>query len=258
MDEELNIRLKGQGVKPGLIRSKEIAEILESIEEMAIAEALKVNPDIHREEIIVGFYAIEDESIGLRFKTTFSAAVVPAFVAALEAVERNEFEALTPQSVNSLKVVSSFSKRHSCDAIIGSSSNKQITVISPNTEIPSPSYIYGQTEILGKIIRVGGKTPKAMIELTDGSALYCEVPEDIAKELGHKLYSLAKFEGTAKWETQTLELDEFRIHTVREFPNMDPSKVLGELSGVVGSEFTGIKNVLDFVSDLRNGGGGEE
>lgn len=257
MDEELKIRLRGKGIKPGLIRSKEIAEILESVEEMAVAEALKKNPDLLREDIIVGFYAIEDESIGLKFKTTFAAAVVSAFVSAVEAVERKDFDDLTPQSMNSLKVVSSFSKRHSCDAIIGSGNNNQITVISPATEIPSPSYIYGQTEILGKVIRVGGKTPKAMIELMDGSTLYCEVPEDIAKELGHKLYSLAKFEGMAKWKSKSLELDEFKIHTVKEFPNNDPSKVLGELSGMIGDVFSNVGDVSEYVSHLRNGGGDE-
>jgi hypothetical protein len=257
MDEELKIRLRGEGIKPGLVRSKEIAEILESIEEMAVAEAIKQNPELNREDIIVGFYAIEDESIGLKFKTTFAAAVVAAFVSAVESVERKDFDSLTPQSMNSLKVVSSFSRRHSCDAIFGSSENSEITIISPGTEIPSPSYIFGQTEILGKIIRVGGKNPKAMIELMDGSTLYCEVPEDIAKELGHKLYSLAKFEGTAKWESKTLELDEFKIHKVNEFPNADPAKILGELAGMVGSAFSGIKDVPDFVSHLRNDGGDE-
>ncbi|WP_018015521.1 hypothetical protein [Teredinibacter turnerae] len=257
MDDELKIRLRGEGIKPGLIRSKEIAEILESVEEMAIAEALKNNPDLSKEEIIVGFYAIEDESIGLKFKTTFATAVVSAFVSAAEAVERGDFESLTPQSMNSLKVVSSFSKRHSCDALIGTASNKEVTVISPTTEIPSPTFIYGQTEILGKVIRVGGKSPKAMIELIDGSTLYCEVPEDIAKELGHKLYSLAKFEGAAKWQSKTLELEEFKIHTVKEFPNTDPTKVLGELSGMIGDAFSEINDVCAFVTDLRNGGGEE-
>jgi hypothetical protein len=257
MDDEIKIRLRGDGVKPGLIRSKEIAEILESVEEMAVSEALSKNPELHRDDIIVGVFAIDDASIGLRFKTTFAAAVVSAFVSAAEAIEREDFDYLSPQSLNSLKVLSNFSKRHSCDAIIGSGTTEELAVISPNTVIPPPSYIVGQTEILGKVIRVGGKTPKAMLELTDGSSLYCEVPEDIAKQLGHQLYSLAKFEGFAKWESKTLELEEFKIHNVKEFPNNDPRIVLGEISGMVGDTFSNITDVEGFVSSLRNVGGGE-
>ncbi|MBQ0759277.1 hypothetical protein [Zhongshania sp.] len=257
MDDEIKIRLRGEGVKPGLIRSKEIAEILESVEEMAISEALRKNPELHRDEIIVGVYAIDDASIGLRFKTTFSAVVVSAFISAAEAIEKEEFDYLSPQSISSLKVLSNFSKRHNCDAIIGSRSNAELAVISPTTVIPPPSYIFGRTEILGKVIRVGGKTPKAMIELTDGSSLYCEVPEEIAKELGHQLYSLAKFDGFAKWDSKTLELEEFKIHSVKKFQNSDPKLVLGELSGMVGSTFEKITDVESFVSSLRNEGGNE-
>ena len=46
-------------------------------------------------------------------------------------------------------------------------------------------------------------------------------------------------------------------HTVREFPNIDPTKVLGELSGMIGNAFSGVKDVSAFVADLRNGGGRE-
>ena len=251
MDDEIKIRLRGEGVKPGLIRSKEIAEILESVEEMAVSEALRNNPELHRDDIIIGVYAIDDASIGLRFKTTFSVAVISAFISAAEAIEKENFDYLSPQSMSSLKVLSNFSKRHNCDAIIGSGSKAELAIISPNTVIPSPSYIIGQTEILGKVIRVGGKTPKAMIELTDGSALY------IAKQLGHQLYSLAKFEGFAKWDSKTLELEEFRIHSVKNFPNDDPRLVLGQLSGMIGSTFSNITDVDAFVSSLRNEAGSE-
>lgn len=257
MDEEIKIRLRGEGIKPGLVRSKEIAEILESVEEMAVAEALKANPELKREEIIVGLYAIEDESIGLKFKTTFSSLVVSAFISTAASIENQDFEHLTPQTLNSLKVLSGFSKKHNCDAIIGSGSEHELTVISPDTVIPESTYIHGQSEILGKVIRVGGKSPKAMIELVDGSTLYCEVPEEIAKQLGRQLYSLARFEGYAKWDSKTLELEEFKIHSVKEFPNMEPRELFGKLSNLIGSQLSSIVDVEKFVSSLRNDGGDE-
>ncbi|MCX2796411.1 hypothetical protein Q2E61_14260 [Microbulbifer thermotolerans] len=258
MEDELSIRLQGEGVKPGLIRSKEIAEILEAVEEMAIAEAIKFDPTLHRDEIIVGFYAIEDKSIGLRFKTTFTATVLSAFVSAAQAVEKQDFESLTPQSLNSLRLISGFSKKHSCNAIIGSGLSEELATITPNTVIPSPTFISGRTEVLGRVIRVGGKTPKAMIELVDGTTLYCEVPEDIAKELGHRLYSLAKFEGYAKWDSKTLDFEDLKIYSVKEFPNDDPTLVLREIGSLVGNYLGGMGDVVEFVSTLRNDGGVEE
>jgi hypothetical protein len=257
MDEEIKIRLRGEGIKPGLVRSREIAEILESVEEIAVAEALQANPELTKEDIIVGVYAIEDESIGLKFKTTFASLVVSAFISTASSIEKQEFEHLTPQTLNSLKVLSGFAKRHNCDAIIGSGSEQELAVISPDTVIPGPTYIHGQSEILGRVIRVGGKNPKAMIELVDGSTLYCEVPEEIAKELGRQLYSLARFEGYAKWESKTLELEEFKIYSVKEFPNMGTSELFGKLSDIIGPQLASINDVEEFVSSLRNDGGDE-
>ncbi|MCG8088236.1 MAG: hypothetical protein JAY62_00650 [Candidatus Thiodiazotropha endolucinida] len=258
MEDELSIRLRGEGVKPGLIRSKEIAEILEAIEEMAIAEAIKADPTLHRDDIVVGFYAIEDKSIGLRFKTTFTTTVLTAFVSAALAVQNKDFENLTPQSLNSLRLISGFSKKHSCNAIIGTGLSEDLATITPSTVIPSATFILGRTEVLGRVVRVGGKTPKAMIELVDGTTLYCGVPEDIAKELGRRLYSLARFEGYAKWDSKTLDLEDLQIFSVKEFPNNDPREVLREIASLVGNEFEGLGDVIEFVSTLRNDGVAEE
>jgi len=257
MDEQIKIRLSGNGVKPGKIRSRDIAEILESVEDLVVAEAIRKNPSLNRDEIVVGIYAIEDESIGLKFKTTLAAFVIPAFISAVNAIDKNDFESLAPQTINSLKTISNFTKKYGCDAIIGSGTLNETTTITPATEIPQPTYIYGQTEILGKVIRVGGKSPKAMIELTDGSNLYCEVPEPIAKELGHQLYSLVRFSGYAKWNSKTLDLDEFTIISVKEFSNDPPELVFKELYALFGESFSAIENVEDFVSNLRHIGGDE-
>lgn len=251
MDEEIRIRLKGEGISPGLIRSKEIAEILESVEDMIVAEALKANPTLSKEDIVVGIYAIEDRSIGLKFKTTMASVVIPAFLATAEAIGNENFDILTRQTVKSLQVISSFSKKHDCNAIFGSGEQIEIATITPNTEIPSPTYIEGLSEIVGKVIRVGGKTPKAMIELTGGVTIYCEVPESIAKELGRQLYSLARFYGQAKWDSKTLELEEFQVTSVEEFNNRDPNSMFKELANILGEQFANVNDVEDYVSHLR-------
>lgn len=251
MDEEIRIRLKGEGISPGLIRSKEIAEILESVEDMVVAEALKADSSLSKESIVVGIYAIENRSIGLRFKTTMALVVIPAFLATAEAIGNENFESLTPQTVKSLQVISSFSKKHSCNVIFGTDEQIELATITPNTEIPCPTYIEGLSEIVGKVIRVGGKTPKAMIELTDGATMYCEVPENIAKELGRQLYSLARFYGLAKWNSKTLELEEFTITSVEEFKNRDSNSMFKELADILGEQFTNIKDVEEYVLHLR-------
>jgi len=254
MDDEITIRLKGgDEVKPGLIKSKELADIMAAIEEMVVAEALRHNKELLKEDIVVGLYRIEDKSIGLKFKTGFASIVIPAFILCTESINSGNFESLSHQSIKSLKTISSFSKRHNCDAILGANNTQELARITPSTEVPESIYISGATELVGKVIRVGGKVPKAMLELTDGSIIYCEVPEEIAIDLGHMLYSLATFSGFAKWESGTLELEEFSITEVTKLGELSPYQSLQKISSLVGSSFNGVKNMNSFVSSLRSG-----
>lgn len=256
MNEEIKIRLTGEGVRPGLVRSKELAEILESIEDMVVSESLKRTPSLKKDDIVVGLYQIEDNSIGLVFRTTLASVVIPAFIATSQAVEANEYDLLTTQSLKSLEVLSNFSKRHNCNAEFSSSlSNNVIAEITPATKIPKPSILEGSTEIAGKIIRVGGKKPKAMLELFDGTTLYCDIPESLAQELGHRLYKIALFSGYAKWNTRGYEIEEFKIDSFKEFQQVPVNKMFQELAGTIGSYFSNIEDVPAFVSNIRKEGG---
>lgn len=251
MNEEIIIRLKGAGIAPGLIRSKELAEILESVEDMVVAETIKANPDINKEDIIVGLYAIEDKSIGLNFKTTIASVVIPVFINIANAIEENRFNELTPKTLSSITSIINFTKRHACEAILGTHNTSKLTTITKNTQIPQHTYIEGPSEIIGKVIRVGGKKPKATLELTDGTTIYCQVTEDLAKELGNKLYTLARFTGNCKWNFTTSDLEEFTIFSVEEFDYRNTGSVLEKLSQYLGKQFLEIDDVDNFVTNLR-------
>ncbi|QPK64006.1 hypothetical protein IVG45_03240 [Methylomonas sp. LL1] len=251
MEDIIRIRLKGKGISPGLIRSREIAEILESIEDMVIYETLKSQPTLSKDDIVVGIMEIEDKSIGLNFKTSLANIIIPILITTTQAINNNEFDSLTSNTLKSLQTISNFSRKHNCDAIFGIGNQLEIATITPSTEIPTPTYIEGLSEIIGKVIRVGGKKPKAMIELTDGSTIYCEVPEDVAKELGHQLYSLARFYGLAKWDSKTLELEEFKITSAEEFQSKDVNMIFKDLANIIGDQLNNITDVEKYVSNIR-------
>ncbi|MEI8572616.1 hypothetical protein U737_07620 [Methylomonas sp. LW13] len=258
MEEQIKIRLTGEGISPGLVRSRELAEILESVEDMMVSESLRKDPTIKKDDIIIGLCRIEDKSIGLIFNATLTSIVIPAFISTSIAIEEGNFDTLTPQTIRSLEVISNFSKKHNCDAEFSSSkSNLIITKITPQTEIPKPKVIVGNTEITGKILRVGGKKPRAMLELMDGSVLYCDVQENMAQELGHRLYKTALFSGVATWNIRDLEIEEFQIMEFEEIQQVPVNKMLKELSKEIGYYFKDIEDVSAFVSTLRRDGGME-
>lgn len=255
MDDEIEFRLRGDGIKPGLVRSHEIAEILEAVESFVTSEVLAHDSTVSREDIVVGLYEIADESIGLRFRTTMAAVAIPAFLSATSAISKSEFDALAPQSLKPLKVVASFARRHNCFAELKlPRAVAPLALITPETNVPEPSRIAGNTEIVGKVLRIGGKVPRAMIELLDGTVIYCDVAWEVARELGHRLYSLVILVGSAAWDAGTIELQDFTIKSFKEFPRKDPLQVFQSLRTEVGGIFDEVEDVAAFVSRLRQNG----
>lgn len=254
MEDTIEIRLRGEGITPGLIRSHELAELMEALEDLVTAETLKNNLSLKKEELVVGLYEIADKSIGLKFKTSHPAIAIPAFSAAAYDLATGNLDSLASQSIKSIHVISAFTKRHSAVTEFKVQGIEQpIAVITPDTFIPSPHKIVGQTEIFAKVLRVGGKVSKAMLELQDGSVIYSEVPVDIAIKLGHHLYKTAIFSGTAKWCPNSLELEEFSISGFYDFPTRSPEETFSEIRALAKEQFDKITSVDEFVSSTRRG-----
>lgn len=253
MDTQIKVRFKGAGIKPDLISAKELAGLLESIDDFIVAETLKNDNSLKRSDIIVGLYKIEDESIGLSFKTTFPGVVNSAIENVATLLENDNFNALGSSSFSALQAISVFSKKHQCDAEFSLSDGNILIKITPETIISEPVSFKGMSEIIGKVIRVGGKTPKAVLELLDDSTIYCDVQEDIARNLGHCLYSLVKCSGLATWSSRDFELEDFKIMEFEKFANISANETMKQLSDEVGDYFTNITDVPLFVSNLRNG-----
>jgi len=251
MDDTISVRLDGNGVSPGLIRSKEIAEIIEGVEDMIIAEVIKADPECTRDEIIVGIYKIENKSIGLAFRTTVASLAIPAFIGVTNAIRHEDYEPLTPQAVKSLRTISRFTKKHNCDAIFAVNDGEKLAVLKPSIDIPEDIVIEGRSEIIGKVLRVGGKTPKALIETTDGSLVYCDVGKEEAKNMGHMLYSLARFTGKCTWNNRTKKLIDLHIDSVEQFADCEIAISLQKLALLTGPYFAAIEDVPTYVSMLR-------
>lgn len=252
MTDAIEIRLRGDGIQPGLVRSHELAEILEAVEDFITAEIIKREPSTKREDIVVGLYEIGDRSIGLRFKASFSAIALPAFAAASQAIAVGDFHDLSPQSLKPLQVLWNFSKRHnSATELKFVDAQVPLATIDPSTTLPPTVKLRGGTEFVAKVVRVGGKTPRAVLEMLDGTLIYCDVDEVLAKELGHELYTTATFTGDAVWSAATYELEEFRITGFKSFPGDDPYETLTQLRRYlkpsIGERITG------FLADEHRG-----
>jgi hypothetical protein len=177
-----------------------------------------------------------------------------AFIATSEAVASANFASLAPQTLKALETISSFTRKHNAVAEFKAVGSSQVFVeINPETTIPKSICISGFTELIAKVLRVGGKSPRAMLELNDGSIIYCDIPVEIAIELGHRLYDPVVFSGEATWNANSLEIEEFKVLGFKEMPSKNPIDTFASLRELIGNQLSN-QDAIELATFLRRDG----
>lgn len=250
----IQLRLSGKHIEPGLVKSRELADILTSVEEMIASILVREDLSIKKEDVVVGLTEISGGSIKLKFSSIKQAAAVSALMIAASAVTGGNFENLPRSSVTSLQTIASFARKHNCLAeLMTLEPECTVAKITSETEIYFRPTIIGETTIYGRILRVGGKTPRAMIETLEGELIYCDLDVELAKQLGQKLYKLVSLSGVAKWDAHDLILEDFYIKKMGEYEGRSISSAVDELSTVIGQYFKDIIDVPAYISEIRGG-----
>lgn len=256
LHELMEIKFSGENIFPETIRAKELADILANVEESLTAIILKENAGINAEELVIGLVNIEEGSAKLRFKSSMQAMALTAFALLSTAIMQGDYSKMPLNTIKSVKAISDFTKKRNCIAEFRTraDSAEPLASITPQTEIiiPETVQIKGETTIYGKVIRVGGVSPKAMIKLTDKQTVYCDIKEDLAKSIGHKLYSWVGLSGMATWNTEDYSLESFKIDKITEYEDIPITKSISELSSAVGKHLRDKIDVIKMISELRS------
>jgi hypothetical protein len=249
----IRIRLAGQDVAPGAVRSRDLAEIISSAEDAIASIVVRDNPELRKDEIVVGLMSIDEGSVSLQFATTLPQLVLPAYSQMAQSIQKDDYEHLPPDSINSLQNMTAFSRRRNCqlEFYADDGGRDPLAVITPQTVITPIPLMTGLTTIHGKVIRVGGRKPRLMIELPDGQSVFCEIGYELARQLGQRLYSWVGLWGTAKWRSNDLSLQEFRVEQVTQYEDTPLTQAMASLSEAAGEYFEGIEDVQRYVSELR-------
>ncbi len=254
-DATIRVLLTGDGMSPGKIRSKEIAEVIESVEEMIASVVLRDNPTLKKDSIVIGLRSIQQGSIGLEFTPNIEELTLPAMYQIADSIVRNSFIALPSGTISSLRKLSVFSRKHNCDAEFFAQNGKleKLAILTPKTHIPEILPLSGETTIYGEITRVGGSEPKIQFKTFDGHIIYCSTSKMIAKKAGTKLYTKVKLSGLAKCSPETYEIEDFHVIDIFDHEKTSLSDTFKDLTELFGSSFDKIENVERFTSEIRNG-----
>lgn len=255
----VELRLTGENVAPGAVRSRELADIITATEDMIASVVVRDDPTLKKDEVIVGLLRVAEGSLSLQFATPLGAPVLLATDEIATSVRDNDYEKLPRSSVQSLRTISSFSRRYNCDLELNrlDGDRKQLAVITPETRIEPIPLVAGSSTIYGEVISVGGVEPAARIRLPSGELVSCAVTRALAKQLGEKLYSWVGLRGTGKWASKDLTLKEFVGEGISSYEDTPVSEAMAELSQMVGHYFAEVEDVEQHVSELREGYGEE-
>lgn len=250
----IEIRLAGSGLVPGNVRSKDLAEVIDSVEDMIASLIEREYPEISKEDVIVGLVALKEGSVRLQFASQLPNLVRPAYARLAQSVQKEDYTGLPSSSLDSLKKITSFSRRKNCELEFWTHNGKSemLATIKPNTLIQPIPLIAGPTTIYGEVIRVGGKHPRAVIQLESTVTVSCTLDISLAKQLAMRLYTWVGLYGTGKWNAKDFKLDDFNIERILDYEDAPITNAMSELSKLIGGYFDDI-DPEQYVAELRGG-----
>ena len=208
------------------------------------------------EEATVSLIAIESGSESLTFALT--GEVFPGASQISRAVAEGDFSDIPIKAHQALHDISNQAAKKDWTVVFIADPSREIreAVISEADPVPPPKIVtaQGDTTIYGRLIRVGGVRPRAMLFTRDEHYHYIELTESMAVELASKerLYQDVGIEGTAKWRVNTWEILEFKAKRITAYQPHKTNlvKTFEALAEAAGNRWEGV-DVEQFVAELR-------
>ncbi|MBT3194548.1 MAG: hypothetical protein HN341_18530 [Verrucomicrobia bacterium] len=255
-DTPFELKFAGRDIRPAAVRARDLAEVINSFDDMLSTSILSENPDVRREDLVISFVHIEDGSVHLRFLPNLRPLALVALQTIATAVSTGEFHGVPRHSVKCLKTIQTFTRRHGCTAELRDhvDAATPLATIDQDTDIAELPFLEGETTLFGEVLRVGGRTPRVMFRLSGDSVLYCDATYPVAKVLGEKLYTWVCVKGAAKWNPETLATEELSIREIISSPSEALTGTMDKLSRVCSRFYADVTDIPAYVSSIRSTG----
>lgn len=261
----IEIRLLGEDKTPEKLSSRELGNLLSSIEQMIAHIVARDNPalGIDESEVVVGLAAVDQGSYVLEFQTQHENEVAEAYHQVAKAITSSQYEHIPAKSIEAIRAIRTVTRHLNTETEFWESNGqrKRLATITTNTRIEEVNLAArGTTTLYGTVVRVGGEDPpRAKLRLLDGTELNCRITQRnalrIARELGARLYDRVGIRGVATWEMSTMVLQDFFIEEVLEYSHRDIEQAFASLSEVAGPHLERISDFDAFMADVRGGDG---
>jgi hypothetical protein len=256
---QLEVKIEGEAVTPGSVRSSELATAILEFEKMVIAliQAQYPSLNLREKDVTIGLKNIVAGSTGLIFDTSHPTQTEAVMVNVETALKTGNFQMLPRKARTSLVELQSITRNYKGSLTFSAGldgQRKELGRLNSDTEITLVGKpIESHDTLYGTVIRVGGeKPPRVLLRFPNDDTFSCRITntneKQIAKSLGRMLYQMVAVRGIAKRDSTDMSLVDFTIYSLglyKETSARDALQRLGEILKPVIEEMGGSQKYLE-------------
>ena len=208
----------------------ELAELVKGVEQAIVGSAKSIGD--FSGEFHVSLVNLHSSDAALGFTCSNPSVGAEAAKDVIQATVQEDFGPLPERSKHGIRRLQKRADALGVDLQIFQK-GKVVATITPSEAEETTSPISGTTTICGEVEDVGGATPRVALRLRSGRRLPCEIDKDLAKYLARHLYEEVALEGVASWDTETAEIEEFKITGARDFEPASPADLFQGLRRIL-------------------------
>lgn len=249
------LRLSGRDAEPSALALGELAELLESIEQLFENVALEAEPALDMGKMRVSLVDVRAGSIGLGFSSNLAPAnEIQTLRIITDAITQRRYTQVPAAAIRPLRTLDDYVKRSRWTATwhIGHDQTP-LAIIAPDVDLglPQLEIISGETVEYGELTRVGGTPAKLRVRFLSGRALSCIASERVAKEAGMFLYDVIGMRGLAEWDANTMSLISFRVDALEPYRDTSIATAVQRLRDVARGGWDTVADVNTAIRELR-------
>lgn len=251
------LRFSGANVHPAALSLGDLAELLESIEQLFINVALQAEPSLDTEKVHVSLMDVRAGSVGLGFASTLAPPNEAATIEIItDAISGRKYARIPAAAIRHLRTIDEYVKQRKWTASwhVGNELTP-LAVIAPDVDLglPQLEIFNGETVEYGKLMRVGGTPAKLRIRFLDGRSLSCVATERVAKDAGGLLYEVIGMRGQAEWDANTMSLLSFRVDSLEPYREKSFQSAMDRLRDAMHGGWETVEDVNEAIRELRGG-----
>jgi hypothetical protein len=258
---QIEVKIVGADITPEKISSRDIGELIASVEQMIASVVARDNPALQVDErdVVVGLAAIQSGSYVLQFRTVYDTEVAKAYATISQSIVSGNYSKLPRKSIDAIKDIRKISRKYRTSTELWETNghHTQLATVSQNTAINLENpFATNRTTLYGTVISVGGEEPpRARLKLLDGTYLYCNITRReqlrIARQLGERLYQRVGVQGVARWDVFDMTIQYFLIERVTEYTRKSMQQAIASLYDIAGKYYENVGDIDALVADMR-------